>query len=79
MPEPNGSKWAEWGLLAIVVILLIVIFDSVRAQDSPPEPIRCGNGYCLIREQQLVEISVALARMREQLEQYAKLCKWGDR
>lgn len=78
-PPRNGSKYLEWALLAIIVVLLILIFDNVRAQDAPPEPIRCAEGYCILREQQLIEISRALASMRDQLEQYAKLCKWGTR
>lgn len=71
-----GVGWAAW---AIVAILLIAILGTAGAQDAPSEPIRCEAGWCLIREQQLVEISKTLAAMRDQLEQYAKLCKWGTR
>ena len=71
-----GVGWAAW---AIVAILLIAILGTAGAQNAPPDPIRCEAGWCLIREQQLVEISRALASMRDQLEQYAKLCKWGTK
>ena len=75
----NGGKYLEWALAAVAVVLVIIIVSGVQAQDAPPEPIRCAEGYCIMREQQLIEISRALASMRDQLEQYAKLCKWGTR
>lgn len=78
-PDPRDA-WlgGGWAALAILAILLAVILGSLGAyaQDTPAEPIRCSDGWCLIREQQLVEISRALASMKDQLEQYAKLCRW---
>lgn len=71
-----GVGWAAW---AIVVILLIAILGTAGAQDAPPDAIRCEAGVCLISEQTLINISRTLASMRDQLEQYAKLCKWGTR
>lgn len=80
MPEPrNGGKWAEWALLALALVLAVFVLDGVRAQDAPTEQIRCSNGWCLVPEQTLIDIARTLGAMREQLEEYAKLCRWGTR
>lgn len=76
--DPRGKlhvvRWLTW---VVVVLLVAAIFETaVRAQDSPPDQIRCSGGWCLVPQTTLVEMSATLQIVREQLEQYARLCRW---
>ena len=71
--ELHGVGWLTW---VVVVLLVAAICETtVRAQDSPPDPIRCSGGWCLVPQATLVEMSVTLQVVREQLEEYARMCR----
>lgn len=60
----------------IVVILLVFLFFAFWAASSkaqtPPKPIRCSDGYCLVPEATMIIILNDAVRAYE----YAKWCRW---
>lgn len=89
------AAWYGWGILAVLAILIpygCTVSQANAPAASPPasieqradgaskpEDVRCLNGWCMVKQDTLMQIVTALQKLNAYTAELNKLCGWKDK
>ncbi len=85
------AGWYGWGILAVAAISIVFACAVSQATTPPaaageqsadgpakPEDVRCLNGWCMVKQDTLIQIVTALQKLNTYTRELNKLCGWKE-